>query len=153
MTTGEGTSNNEPTPSPRLVLPAWLDGRTIAVLTTVVTAALTLGTMMQTAHSNLVGSIDQVRRDLGNDIDEVHRDLRNDIDEVHRDLRNDIDKVRAELSSDIAGLDDRLRSVEVDIAAIRAAMVGFDARLGAVEADARRPSRAVPPSQPGSRPG
>ncbi|MDE0192323.1 MAG: hypothetical protein OXQ90_13290 [Gammaproteobacteria bacterium] len=124
MTTGEATSNNEPTRSARLVLPAWLDGRTIAVLTTVVTAALTLGAMMQTAHSNLAGSIDQVRRDLG----------------------NDIDKVRTELSSDIAGLDNRLRSVEVDVAAIRAAMVGFDARLSAVEADARRPIKAVPPS-------
>ena len=134
MTTGEATSNNEPTRSARLVLPAWLDGRTIAVLTTVVTAALTLGTMMQTAHSNLEGSIDQVRRGLGNDIDELRRDL-----------RNDIDKVRAELSLDIAGLDNRLRSVEVDVAAIRAAMVGFDARLSAVEADARRPIKAVPP--------
>lgn len=146
MTTGEATSNNKPTRSARLVLPAWLDGRTIAVLTTVVTAALTLGTMMQTAHSNLAGSIDQVRRDLGNDIDELRRDLGNDIDEVRRDLRNDIDKVRTELSSDIASLDNRLRSVEVDVAAIRAAMVGFDARLSAVEADARRPIKAVPPS-------
>ena len=135
MTTGEATSNNKPTRSARLVLPAWLDGRTIAVLTTVVTAALTLGTMMQTAHSNLAGSIDQVRRDLGNDIDELRRDL-----------RNDIDKVRAELSLDIAGLDNRLRSMEVDVAAIRAAMMGFDARLSAVEADARRPIQAVPPS-------
>ena len=137
MTRGQGTPNNEPAQAARLALPAWLDGRTIAVVTTVVTAALALGTMMQTAHSNLAGSIDQVRRDLGNDIDEVRRDLRNDIDEVHRDLRNDIDKVRAELTSDIAGLD--------DVAAIRAAMVGFDARLGAVEADARRPIKALPP--------
>ncbi|MCY4060618.1 MAG: hypothetical protein OXG44_21790 [Gammaproteobacteria bacterium] len=124
MTTGEATATNEPTRSARLILPAWLDGRTIAVLTTVVTAALTLGAMMQTAHSNLAGSIDQVRRDLG----------------------NDIDKVRTELSSDIAGLDNRLRSVEVNVAAIRAAMVGFDARLSAIEADARRPIKAVPPS-------
>ncbi len=131
----EGTSTDEPTQRARLVLPAWLDGRTIAVLTTIVTAALTLGTMVQTAHSGLAGIIDQVRRDL-----------RDDIDEVHRDLRNDIDKVRAELSSDIAGLDNRLRSVEVDVAAIRAAMVGFDARLSAVEAGARRPVKAVPPS-------
>ena len=135
MTMGEGTSTKEPTEGTRLVLPAWLDGRTLAVLTTIVTAALTLGTMVQTAHSSLAGSIDQVRRDLGNDIDEVHRYL-----------RNDIDKVRIELSSNIAGLNDRLRSVEVDVAAIRAALVGFDARPSAVEADARRSNKAVPPS-------
>ena len=133
MTKGERISAGEPTPGIRLVLPAWLDARTIAVLTTIVTAALTLGTMVQTANSNLASRIDEVRRDLGGDIDQVRRDL-----------GSDTDKVRAELSSAIAGLDDRLRSVEIDVAAIRAAMVGFDARLRAVEEHARHPVGSTP---------
>ena len=107
----------------RLVLPSWLDGRTIALLTTIVTAALTLGTMMQAGQSHLA----------------------NRIDEVRRDLRSDIDKVRVVLSSDIDGLDDRLRSVEIDVAAIRAAMTGLDARLSAVEEHARHPSGSPRP--------
>lgn len=116
MTKSIDTSAND-THEGRLVLPTWLDGRTIALLTTIVTAALTLGTMMHAGQSNLA----------------------NRIDEVRRDLRSDLDKVRAGLSSDIAGLDDRLRSVEIDVAAIRAAMSGLDARLRAVEEHARHP--------------
>ena len=103
-------------------LPDWLDGRTIALTTTVVTAALTLGTMMQTSHSRLASDIHQVRQDLS----------------------ADIEKVRDELSADIAKLDDRLRSVEIDVAAIRTATTGFDARLRAVEEHARHPLVSAP---------
>lgn len=103
-------------------LPDWLDGRTIVLTTTVVTAALALGTMMQTSHSRLASDIHQVRQDLSADIDNV---------------RDDIEKVRDELSADVGKLDDRLRSVEIDVAAIRTATTGFDARLRAVEEHAR----------------
>lgn len=113
MTKGIDTSTNDTPEGARLALPAWLDGRTIALLTTIVTASLTLGTMTQ--------------------------NLANRIDEVRRDLRSDIEMVRAELSSDIAGLDDRLRAVEIDVAAIRAAMTSFDSRLRAAEEHARHP--------------
>ena len=105
-------------------LPDWLDGRTIALTTTVVTAALTLGAMTQTSHSRLASDIHQVRQDLSADIDK---------------LSADIEKVRDELSADMAKLDDRLRSVEIDIAAIRTATTGLDARLRAVEEHARHP--------------
>ena len=122
MTKGTHTTNDTHE-GDRLVLPRWLDGRTIALLTTIVTAAMTLGTMVQAAQSNLA----------------------NRIEEVRRELRSDIGEVRAELSADIAGLDDRLRSVEIDVAAIRAATMGFDARLRAVEEHARNPLGAPPP--------
>lgn len=122
MTKGIDTSANDTPDAGRLVLPTWLDGRTIALLTTIVTAALTLATMMQAAQSNL-----------------AHR-----IDEVRRDLRDDIEKVRDELSGDIAKLDDRLRAVEIDVAAIRTATTGFDARLRAVEEHARHPLVSAP---------
>ncbi len=103
-------------------MPDWLDGRTIALATTVVTAALALGTMMQTSHARLASDIRQVRQDLS----------------------ADVEKVRDQLGADIAKLDDRLRSVEIDVAAIRTAMAGFDARLRGVEEHARHPVVAVP---------
>ena len=87
--------------------PTWLDGRTIAMLTATITVALTLGTMIQTSHARLGGEIGQ---------------LRQDVNELRRELGNDIDR-----------LDDRLRSVEVDVAAIRTAVVGLETRLSAVE--------------------
>ena len=121
-TTNQGPNDGAPLRS-GLHLPDWLDGRTIALATTVVTAALTLGAMMQTAHSRLASDIHQVRQDLS----------------------DDIEKVRDELSADIAKLDDRLRAVEIDVAAIRAAIPGFDARLRAVEKHTRHQVGSPPP--------
>ena len=114
MSTGNDTPDAGRRQRAGLTLPAWLDGRTIALLTTMVT----LGAMMQTAHSRLA----------------------NDIDQVRDELSADIKKVRDELSADMAKLDDRLRSVEIDVAAIRAAMVGFDGRLRTVEERERHPT-------------
>ena len=125
-------------------LPDWLDGRTIALTTTVVTAALTLGTMMQTSHSGLASDIHQVRQDLSADIEKVRDELSADIEKVRDELSADIEKVRDELSADIAKLDDRLRAVEIDVAAIRTATTGFDARLRAVEEHARHPVVSAP---------
>ena len=145
-----GTANPDPNegapPRNARSLPDWLDGRTIALTTTVVTAALALGTMMQTSHSRLAGDIHRVRQDLSADIRNVRDELSADIEKVSADVEKvrdelsaDIEKVRDELGADIAKLDDRLRSVEIDVAAIRTATTGFDARLRAVEEHARHP--------------
>ena len=75
------------------VLPNWLDSRTIAILTTLLTVALALGAMMQTGSLRMV--------------------------EEFRQLRQDIKNVRDELGAEINGLDMRLRAVEIDVAAIR----------------------------------
>ena len=107
MSTLEQTSVREAPENTGLALPAWLDGRTIALLT----AILTLGAMMQTAHSRLA---------------------------------SDIDQVRDELRTDMAKLDDRLRSVEVDVAAIRVATTGLDARVRTVEELVRQPVSPTP---------
>ena len=111
MSTLEQTSEREAPKHAGLTLPAWLDGRTVALLTTVVTATLTLGAMMQTAHSRLA---------------------------------SDIDQVRDELRTDMAKLDDRLRSVEINVAAIRMATTGLDARVRTVEELVRRPVSPPP---------
>ena len=107
MSTLEQTSVREAPENTGLALPAWLDGRTIALLT----AMLTLGAMMQTAHSRLA---------------------------------SDIDQVRDELRTDMAKLDDRLRSVEINVAAIRMATTGLDARVRTVEELVRQPVSPPP---------
>lgn len=114
------------------LLPTWLDSRTVAIMTTMLTIAAALGAMVQTAHSGLRDDIDQLRQEMTG---------------MGRELRAEIDNVRVELSADIKALDTRLRKVEIDVAAIRerlsavevdisairVAMTGFDARLKAVE--------------------
>ncbi len=102
-------------------IPTWLDGRTIAMLTTTITVALMLGTMMQTAHARLGSEIDQLRQDLRTDIEKVSANLSNDI--------NRLDDRVNRLDDRVNRLDDRLRSVEVGIATIQTAVAGFDARL------------------------
>ena len=103
-------------------MPTWLDGRTIAMVTTTITAALALAMMLQTALSR-----------LGNDIRALRTELSNDIRDLRTELSNEIRDVRTELSDDINRLDDRLRTVEVGVAAIQTTMADFDSRLRVVE--------------------
>ena len=136
------------------MLPSWLDSRTVAIMTTMLTIAAALGAMVQTAHSGLRDDIDQLRQDMTGmggelraEIDNVRVELSADIENVRVELSTDIENVRVELSADINALDTRLRRVEIDVAAIRErlsavevdvsairmAMTGFDARSKAVE--------------------
>ena len=89
-------------------LPSWLDGRTIAILASVVS----LAAVNQTSYSRLG-------------------------DDIHR-LRDEMYAMRAELRTDIGALDERLRVVEIDLAAIRTHLLGFDVR----------PSRDKPQREP-----
>ena len=113
----------------KFATPTWLDGRTIAMLTTTITVALTLGTMMQTAHARLGGEIGQIRQDMNG----MRQELRADIEKARADLSDDINR----LDDRVDKLDDRLRSVEVGVTAIQTTMVGFDTRLRVVEEHAR----------------
>ena len=92
-----------------MTLPAWLDGSTIALLTTVVTATLILGAMtlrlgaiMQTEHAQLASDIEQLRRDVGADIEKLRVELKS----VRDELKTDIGNVRNELGTDVSKLDD-----------------------------------------------
>ena len=100
--------------------------------------------MMQTAHSQLFADIAKLRDDLSADIEKVRDDLGADIQKVRDDLSADIQKVRDDLSADIqkvrddsdvdlGTIKDRLRAVEIDVAAIRAAVIGLDTRTGTVK--------------------
>ena len=92
-----------------LSLPSWLDGRTIALLTGMVSIAA----MVQTSHSGLS--------------DDIHR-LRDEMYGIQTELRGEIAGLRHELTAKIDKLDERLRVVEIDLAAIRTHLMGFDAR-------------------------
>lgn len=106
-------------------LPDWLDTRTLAILTTILTVALALGAMNQTGHSRVWEEISHLRQDFREDIDNVRDTLSKDIQALDARLRI--------VEVDLAAVRERLSAVEVDVSAIRTAMTGFDARLRAVE--------------------
>ena len=56
---------------------------------------------------------------------------------AHSRLAADIGKVRGDMGADIGAIDNRLRAVEIDVAAIRTAVIGFDARNAKVEQQLR----------------
>ena len=106
-----------------IALPAWLDAATVAILGTVLTVAVGIGAMVQTSF---VGFRAEIRAELK---------------ETRQQLSANIGKVRDDLSTEIGQLDDRLRAVEIDVAAIRANVVGLDARVRAIELRRRRHRR------------
>ena len=93
--------------SARASWPAWLNSNTIALLIGMATIGLALGAMMQTSYSRLENSIGTLRQEMRSEI----RDVRNE-------LRQEIGSLRDELRA----LDGRLRSVETDVAAIKASL-------------------------------
>ena len=90
-------------------LPSWLDGRTIAILTGMVS----LAAMNQTSYSRLG--------------DDIHR-LRDEMYAMRAELRQEMRQEIGGLRDDIGNLDERLRVVEIDLAAIRTHLLGFDVR-------------------------
>ena len=105
-------------------LPSWLDGRTIAVLTGLVSIAA----MVQTSHSRLSNDIHRLRGEMYEMRTELRQELRGDMAGMRQELRRDMAGLRHELTAKIEKLDDRLRVVEIDVAAIRTHLIGFDVR-------------------------
>ena len=151
MSGPEQTPNQVTSASVRraMTLPSWLDARTIAMLTTMVTIALTLGAMVQTGHSRLANEIAVLREDGREDLRGIRSELKADIADLRSELKADIADLRSEfkdlrneLGTDIDKLDARLRTVEVDVGAIREGLnsVKIDVaaireRLSSVEID------------------
>ena len=94
-------------------LPSWLDGRTIAILTGMVS----LAAMNQTSYSR-----------LGDDIHRLRDEMYTMRAEMRQEMRQEIGRLRDELRTDIGKLDERLRVLEIDVAAIRTHLLGFDVR-------------------------
>ena len=103
-------------------IPAWLDGRTVALIGTVCTVGLGV------AATNLA-STSALRSDMNarfngvderfNSVDERFNSVDERIAGVEASLNARIDATRLELGHRIDGLDSRLRAVEVGVAEIR----------------------------------
>ena len=105
-------------------LPSWLDGRTIAVLTGLVSIAA----MVQTSHSRLSDDIHRLRDEMYGMRTELRQEFRGEIAGLRQELRGEIASLRHELTAKIEKLDERLRVVVIDVAAIRTHLIGFDVR-------------------------
>ena len=103
----------ESSASARASRPAWLNSNT-ALLIEMAAIGLALAAMMLTSYSRLENSIGTLRQEMRSEI----RDVRN---ELRREFRQEIGGIRDELRA----LDGRLRSVETDVAAIKASL-GLD---------------------------
>ena len=130
-------------------LPTWLDSRTVAIITTILTVAVALGTMIQTAHSGFRDDIDQLRHEFRSDMTGMRGEmaevrgemaevrgemtgLRGEMAKMRGELHREINRVRSELSADIKALDKRLRKVEIDVAAIRERLSAVEAEVAAI---------------------
>ncbi|MYJ73904.1 MAG: hypothetical protein F4089_01895 [Gammaproteobacteria bacterium] len=116
----------------RGVLPNWLDSRTVAILTTLLTVALALGAMVQTTYSRMGQEFGQLRQEFGQLRQELRQDIKNLRDELGAEIKGLDTRLRA-VEIEVAAIRERLTAVEVEVSAIRVAMTGFDARLKAVE--------------------
>ena len=113
MDNGENKQSGSETskvPQRRATLPSWLDGRTIAILASVVS----LAAVNQTSYSRLG--------------DDIHR-LRDEMYAMRAELRQEMRQEIGALRDDIGKLDERLRVLEIDVAAIRTHLLGFDVRV------------------------
>ena len=151
------------------MLPEWLDGRTVTLLAAFIALGALIQTSfsdmrqelstfraeMGTFRAEMVtlraemgtmrDQIGKVQGEIGAMRGEMYRlgkELTARIDGVREQLRGEIHGLRVELRADIAKLDDRLRAVEIDVAAIRTLVVGFD--------DARDRTDAPVVDRPGS---
>ena len=101
-------------------LPSWLDGRTIAILTGMVS----LAAMNQTSYSRLGDDIHRLRDEMY----AMRAELRDEMYAMRGELRQEMRQEIGGLRDDIGKLDERLRVVEIDLAAIRTHLLGFDVR-------------------------
>ena len=118
MNTLTRTKKQAESPSARASWPAWLNSNTIALLIGMATIGLTLGAMMQTSYSRLENSIEMLRNEVGTLRQEMRLEIREVRDELRREFRQEIGSLRDELRA----FDGRLRSVETDVAAIKASL-------------------------------
>ena len=119
----------------KIGLPQWLNGQTIAILTLLIA----LGAMMQTGFANVRTEIAELR-------DQMHREvgqLRSEVGQLRGEMHREIGQLRSEFHTDLRRIDDRLRNVEVDVAAIKVGVGTLDSRVTALEAH-----HAAPPDLP-----
>ena len=105
-------------------LPAWLGGQTVAIIGAVLTVGVGIAAMILATTSAFRTEMGALRTAMGT---------------LRTELRAEMDALRTELKSDIKGIDARLRSVEIDVSAIRATL----AALGVLAPEPRTPEDAA----------
>ena len=98
-----------------LAHPAWLDGQTIAVVSTVLAVGVGIGAMVFSSTSSLRGEIKAMRSELSEEIGGLDARLRT----VEQDVAV-VDARLRTVEQDVAVVDARLRTVEQDVAVIKA---------------------------------
>ena len=121
--------------------PPWLSGQTIAIVSTVLTVGVGIGTMVFSSTSSirdeisgnrdeisgirgevdgLASKLEDTHESLAVEIKATRLELREEIKAARLELREEIKATRLELSAEIEGLDARLRAVEQTVAGIQA---------------------------------
>ena len=98
-----------------LAQPTWLDGQTIAIVSTVLAVGVGIGAMVFSSTSSLRGEIKTVRSELSDEIRGLHSRLRT----VEQDVAA-VDVRLRTVEQGVAAVDARLRTVEQDVAVIKA---------------------------------
>ena len=114
-------------------LPSWLDGRTVAIVGTVLTAAIGLGAMD-------IASSSAIRAHVDTRIDDVNLRI-GDVNTRIDDVNTRIDSLDSRLSARIDVLDHRLTAVQVGIAEIRGHL-GLPSTVGR---EGRKTGTGTPP--------
>ena len=96
------------------VLPNWLNGQTIAILT----ACLAVAAMQQTGTVALRTEMHQLRAEMHAGFGDLRREVQSDVGELRQEVRSDI----GELRRDVGRLNERVRGVEIRLAAIEAVL-------------------------------
>ena len=115
---------------------AWLNGQTIAIVSTVLTVGVGIGAMVFSSTSSIRGEVASLRGEVASIRGEVSglrsegASLRTEVhglaaklEDTRKSLSAEIKAARSELSDDIKGLDARLRTVEQDVAVIKARLL------------------------------
>ena len=104
-----------------LAPPAWLNGQTIAIVSTVLTVGVGIGAMVFSATSSIRGEVSDIRGEvdgLAAKLEDTHKSLTAEIRATRLELREEIRATRSELRDEIKGLDARVRVVEQTVAGI-----------------------------------
>ena len=133
-------------------LPAWLDGGSVAVIGTVLTATISLGAMEMGTRAHIDTRVDGLNRGLTKRIDDVNANVNariggvnKRIDDVHTrigDVNTRIDRLDDGLTARMDRLDHRLNAVQSGVAEIR----GHLGLPSAVGWQGRKTGTATPPN-------
>ena len=97
---------------------AWLNGQTLAIVSTVLTVGVGIGAMVFSSTSSIRGEVSSLRSEVSSLRTEVSS-LRTEV----RGLAAKLEDTRKSLTADIKGLDARLRTVEQDVAVMKARLL------------------------------